>query len=94
MSLKIMLLISLVLALSSLTAAQNTNSSTTSRPRSTNTNTSKPPAQKSTDTQAPTTTPAAVQRTEAKPKIAATEVPGSAGVVSAFNALVDRNPQS
>ena len=88
MSLKIVTLISLVLAFSSLAAAQNTNSSTPSRPRSTNTNTSKPPAQKSRDTQAPTTAPP-VQRTEAKPKIAATEVPGSAGVVSAFNALVD-----
>jgi len=88
---KTVLLISLVLAGSSLSAAQNTNSSTTTRPRETNTNTGKPPAstQKSTDTQAPTTTPPAAQRTEAKPKVAATEVPGSAGVVSAFNALID-----
>lgn len=88
---KTVVMISLVLALSSLTAAQNTNSSTTNRPRTTNTNTSTPPAspQKSTDTQSPTTTPPAAQRTEAKPKIAATEVPGSAGVVSAFNALVE-----
>jgi ketosteroid isomerase-like protein len=88
---KTVLIISLTLALSSLTAAQNTNSSTTNRPRTTNTNTNTPPAspQKSTDTQSPTTTPpATVQRTEAKPKIAAPEVPGSAGVVSAFNALV------
>jgi ketosteroid isomerase-like protein len=88
---KTVLIISLTLALSSLTAAQNTNSSTTNRPRTTNTNTNTPPAspQKSTDTQSPATTPpATVQRTEAKPKIAAPEVPGSAGVVSAFNALV------
>ena len=89
MSYKTVLIISLVLALSSITAAQNTNSSTTNRPRTTNTNTSAPPAQKSTDTQQPTTAPPAMQRTEAKPKIAATEVPGSAGVVSAFNALVE-----
>lgn len=88
---KTILIISLVFTLSSVTIAQNTNSSTTSRPRSTNTNTSKPPAtpQKSTDTQAPATAAAAAQRTEAKPKIATTEVPGSAGVVSAFNALVE-----
>ncbi len=88
---KTILPISLVLALSSLTAAQNTNSSTTNRPRTTNTNTSAPPTspQKSTDMQAPTTTPAAVQPTETKPKVSATEVPGSAGVVSAFNALVE-----
>ena len=87
---KTVLVISLVLALSSLTAAQNTNSSTT-RPRATNTNTSTPApsTQKSTDTQPATTTAPAVQRTEAKPKVAATEVPGSAGVVSAFNALVE-----
>lgn len=88
---KTILTISLVLALSSLIAAQNTNSSTTNRPRTTNTNTSAPPTspQKSTDMQAPTTTPAAAEPTEAKPKVAATEVPGSAGVVSAFNALVE-----
>lgn len=89
---KTFLMISLVLGLSSFTAAQNTNSSTPNRPRTTNTNTSTPPAspKRSTDTQSPTTAPAApAQRTEAKPKIAAPEVPGSAGVVSAFNALVD-----
>ena len=87
---KTVLVISLVVALSSLTVAQNTNSSTT-RPRATNTNTSTPApsTQKSTDTQPATTTAPAVQRTEAKPKVAATEVPGSAGVVSAFNALVE-----
>ena len=87
---KTIVVISLLLTLSIVTAAQNTNSSTT-RPRSSNTNTATPPAspQKSTDAQAPKTTPSAVQRTEAKPKIAAAEVPGSAGVVSAFNALVD-----
>ncbi|MDQ3474189.1 MAG: nuclear transport factor 2 family protein [Acidobacteriota bacterium] len=89
MSHKTILMISLVLAISSITAAQNTNSSTTNRPRTTNTNTSGPPAQKSTDTQPPTTTPPAAQRTEVKPKVAATEVLGSADVVSAFNALVE-----
>ncbi|HKR59543.1 MAG TPA: nuclear transport factor 2 family protein [Pyrinomonadaceae bacterium] len=87
---KTLLAISLVLAFSSLGAAQNTNSSTTARPRSTNTNTGKPPAaQKSSDTQPPTTAPAAAKRTEPKPKVAATEVPGSAGVVSAFDALLE-----
>jgi SnoaL-like protein len=88
---KTIVIISLILAASSLTAAQNTNSSTTTRPRAKNTNTSKPPAstQKSTDTQPPATTAPAVQRTEATPKIAAAEVPGSAGVVSAFNALIE-----
>ena len=88
---KTIMIMSLVFTVSSLTAAQNTNSSTTRRQRATNTNTSKPPAsaQKSTDTQPPATTAPAVQRTEATPKIAAAEVPGSAGVVSAFNALIE-----
>jgi SnoaL-like protein len=86
---KTIVIISLVLIVSSLTPAQNTNSSTTTRPRATDT--SKPPAstQKSTDTQRPATTAPAVQRTEATPKVAAAEVPGSAGVVSAFNALIE-----
>ena len=83
------LVISLLLTLSTVTVAQNTNSSTTTRPRSTNPSTPPASPQKSTDAQAPTTTPQAVQRTEAKPKISAAEVPGSAGVVLAFNALLD-----
>jgi ketosteroid isomerase-like protein len=88
---KTILTISLVLALSATAVAQNTNSSTTMRPRTTNTNTSKPPASipKNTDTQPGTTPAPAVQRTDATPKVAASEVPGSAGVVSAFNALLE-----
>ena len=88
---KTLLAISLVLVLSAFAAAQNTNSSSTTRPRSSNTNASKAPArtQKSPDTQPPTTAPAAVQRTESNPKIAATEAPGSAGVVTAFNSLLE-----
>ena len=88
---KTLLSISLLFALSSLSIAQNSNSSTTMRPRTTNTNTSKTPAssQKRTDTQPATTTPPAVQRSEVKPKMAANEVPGSAGVVAAFNALLE-----
>lgn len=82
---KTVLIISLVLALSSVAIAQNTNSSTTTRPRSTNSNTNRSGA----DTQPPTTTPPTAQRTETKPKIVATEVPGSAGVVAAFNALLE-----
>lgn len=83
--------ISLLLTISTVSAAQNTNSSTTTRPRSTNTNTSTPSAspQKSTGAQAPRTASPAAQGTEAKPRIQAAEVPGSAGVVSAFNSLLD-----
>lgn len=88
---KIVLIISLVVALASVAVAQNTNSSTTSRPRATssNTNTSAAGSQKSTDTQPPTTTPPAARRVETKPAIVATEVPGSAGVVVAFNGLLE-----
>lgn len=88
---KLIFIISVALALSSVALAQNTNSSTTMRPRTSSPNTGKPAAesQKSTDTQPPTTTPGAARRTEVKPKVVATEAPGSGGVVTAFNALVE-----
>src|SRR5688572_8269337 len=90
MIMKTALVVFATLIVSNATFAQNTNSSTTERPRTTNTNTNKSSrTQKSTDTQPSTTTPPTVRRTEAKPKISATEVPGSAGVVAAFNALLD-----
>lgn len=92
------LIASLIFALSATAAlAQNTNSSTTARPRATNTNTNKsvpPPTpvmapQKATDTQPPTTTTPKPRPAVTKPKVTATEVPGSAGVIDAFNALLD-----
>lgn len=86
---KTIVVISLLLTVSMVTAAQNTNSSMTTRPRATNTSTPPPSPQKGPDAQAPKTAPTPVQHTGAKPKIAAPEVPGSAGVVSAFNALLD-----
>ena len=88
---KTILLVTAIISLSSVVVAQNANSSTTMRPRTTNTNDNKAPAntQKSTDTQPAKTTAPVVQRAEPKPKIAASEVPGSAGVVSAFNALLE-----
>ena len=88
---KTILLVIAIISLSSVVVAQNANSSTTMRPRTTNTNDNRAPAnsQKSTDNQPPKTTAPVVQRTEPKPKIAASEVPGSAGVVSAFNALLE-----
>jgi ketosteroid isomerase-like protein len=65
--------------------AQNSNSSTTTeRPRSTNTNRSKP---------APAQTPSSTAPKTAAPKkqtpAASSEVPGSEGVVAAFNALLN-----
>jgi hypothetical protein len=88
---KTILLVTAIISLSSVVVAQNANSSTTMRPRTTNTNDNKAPAntQKSTGTQPAKTTAPVVQRAEPKPKISASEVPGSAGVVSAFNALLE-----
>ncbi len=65
--------------------AQNSNSSTTERPRTANTNRTKPPA---TDTEAPATKTAAPKPAAKKPATS-TQVPGSDGVVAAFNALLD-----
>ena len=71
--------------------AQNTNSSTTVRPRTaaSPSSTSKTgDSQKSTDVQQPTTTKPTPRHTETKPKIA-TETPGSQSVVAAFNTLIN-----
>lgn len=80
----------MVVTTSSAALAQNTNSSTTVRPRVTaspsNTNKAADP-QKSTDVQQPSTTQPSAQRTETKPRIA--ETPGSQSVVAAFNALIN-----
>jgi ketosteroid isomerase-like protein len=75
--------------------AQNTNSSTTVRPRTTApapttnkaTSAKSSDSQKSTDVQQPTTTQPTAQRTAAKPKVA--EAPGSRAVVAAFNELIN-----
>lgn len=89
------LLISSVLVLATSNAAaiaQNTNSSTTVRPRVTASpsNTSKAAdPQKSTDIQKPTTTQPTARRTETKPKVATAETPGSQSVIAAFNELVN-----
>jgi ketosteroid isomerase-like protein len=91
------LAISTILVLVTITAtvsAQNTNSSQTSRPRTTatteNTDKSSPDSQKSIDVQKPaTTTQPAARAATAKPKVTATETPGSAAVAAAFNALLN-----
>jgi ketosteroid isomerase-like protein len=78
-------------AAGSATLAQNTNSSTTVRPRTTapaNTNKAAE-SQKSTDLQQPKTTPPTARKTEAKPKVATAETPGSQSVTTAFNALIN-----
>jgi len=81
----------MVFAASSAALAQNANSSQTVRPRTAApaANTKAADSQKSTDVQQPTTTQPTVRRTETKPKVTATETPGSQSVVAAFNALVN-----
>lgn len=83
----------LVFATSSVNAlAQNTNSSTV-RPRTTapttNTNRSSSDSQKSTDVQRPATTQPAARPTTQKPRVVATETPGSQSVIATFNALLN-----
>jgi ketosteroid isomerase-like protein len=64
--------------------AQNSNSSTTERPRSTNTNRAKP----TPTTQAEKAAPAPKQAAAKKPTASA-EAPGAEGVNAAFNELMD-----
>lgn len=83
----------LVFATSTVNAlAQNTNSSTV-RPRTTapttNTNRSSSDSQKSTDVQRPATTQPEARPTTQKPRVVATETPGSQSVIATFNALLN-----
>jgi len=90
----------LVLATSTVNAlAQNSNSSTV-RPRttgpttntnksSTNTNKSSSESQKSTDVQRPATSQPTARQTTPKPKVTATETPGSQSVIATFNELIN-----
>jgi ketosteroid isomerase-like protein len=89
---KVLITIIMVMATGSAALAQNTNSSTTVRPRTAApapTTNKTPDPQKSTDVQKPATTQPSAQRTAIKPKVAATETPGSQSVVATFNALVN-----
>lgn len=84
----------LVFATATTTAlAQNTNSSQTVRPRTTttpaNTNRSTTDSPKDTDVQKPATTRPAARPTETKPRVVASEAPGSQAVIAAFNAIVN-----
>ena len=96
MSKRLLVSIVMVFAASFGTHAQNSNSSTTVRPRTTapaNTNKAADPqkssdAQKSTDVTQPKTTQPTAARTPAKPKVA-TETPASQSVIAAFNALLN-----
>lgn len=88
-----LLFAALIVFITALTVpAQNTNTSQTGRPRTAgspaNTNNAVAPP-KSTDVQEPTTTQPTARRTETKPKIAATDTPGSQSVIAAFNELIN-----
>jgi ketosteroid isomerase-like protein len=84
----------LLLITAGVTLAQNSNSSTTVRPRTTTTsesNTNKAAtteAQKSTDVQKPAAASPAARPSAAKPRVSA-EPAGSQSVVAAFNALLN-----
>lgn len=67
--------------------AQNTNSSTTQRPRVTASPSKATAPQKNTDIQQPATSATTPQTTQAKPKVATAETPGT--VAAAFNDLIN-----
>jgi ketosteroid isomerase-like protein len=90
MMMKSLLITVMLFTAGSATLAQNTNSSQTVRPRTTASPATKATdSQKATDVQQPTTTKPAPRHTETKPKITATETPGSQSVVAAFNTLIN-----
>jgi ketosteroid isomerase-like protein len=82
----------MVVATSSAALAQNTNSSTTVRPRVTgspsNTNKAADPP-KSTDVQQPATTQPSSRRTVTKPKVVSAQAPGSQSVREALDTLIN-----
>ncbi|MEK6283836.1 MAG: AtzH-like domain-containing protein [Acidobacteriota bacterium] len=92
---KFVIVTALVIATSTATVlAQNTNSSTTVRPRTTitqtNTNRATPEPTRSPETQPSTTTKAAPRTTTPRPAAAAeTVTPGSQAVRAAFDTLID-----
>jgi hypothetical protein len=88
---KLLVLIGLFALMTASALAQNTNSSTTARPRATGTNTNRsatPP--KPADTQQPSVTPKAVQTSPPKPKVATAPTAPEAGtVMAAFERLLN-----
>ena len=88
---RVAVIVLIVLTVSMLAGAQNSNSSTTKpvRPRATNTNKSAEPSQQPTDTEKPAAKPKPPSRTINKPAMTPPEVPGSSAVVAAFNTLLD-----
>jgi len=84
-------IISFALTVSAPIVGQNTNSSNTARPRTTAANANARPSesQRATDTQKPKPASPTPRTAQNKPKVVASEAPGSASVLAAFNALLD-----
>ena len=88
---KVVVIVSLALTVSALAVAQNTNSYTTqpTRSRTSNTNKSAASPQQPTDTEKPAAKAKPPGPSSNKPTMTPPEVPGSAAVVAAFDALLD-----
>jgi len=87
---KKLVLISLLTFVTATVVAQNTNSSSTGRPRSTGTNTNRSAAPpRATDTQQPATTPPAARTSPAKPRVVIAQAPGADTVLAAFERLLN-----
>jgi SnoaL-like protein len=89
MSKRLVLTIFVGLTASIAVFAQNTNSSTTGRPRTTNTNQAPTRTERPTDTAKPAATEPVARPAQNKPAVTAAPVPGSTAVATAFNALLD-----
>ena len=86
---RIVLVFSLALVVSNVAVGQNTNSSTTARPRTTTNTTIRPSdSQKSTDTQKSTPTSPAARPSPVKPVVIVKQAAGSDGVLAAFEVLL------
>ena len=86
MIIKIVFVVSLAL-ISNVAVGQNANSSTTARPRTTTR--TNPESPTSTNTQKPPTTSPPSRPAPVKPITSATQAPGSAAVLAAFEALLN-----
>lgn len=87
---RLILIVCVGLTASTGALAQNTNSSTTTqRPRTTNTNQAPSTKDQSTETPRPAAPTQVAKPTQNKPAVSATQTPGSAGVLAAFESLLN-----
>ncbi|HKZ81156.1 MAG TPA: nuclear transport factor 2 family protein [Pyrinomonadaceae bacterium] len=85
---RVLWLVFFALAVSVAALGQNTNSSTTARPRTTNANSSAPASPAQSPARQPPSTPAP-RSAQAPPAAPASQVPGSAALLAAFNSLLN-----